>query len=386
MANFVATVAPPNGKGILVTQSDVTIRNLSFSGASVPDGNGAGIRYESGNLAIIDSYFHDNQDGILANSDSDGTIRIVGSEFADNGTGDGYTHNLYVNDIASLVIDDSYFHDANIGHQIKSRAQSTTITNSRIFDGTGTGSYSIDLPNGGVGLIRDNMIQQGTNTDNPAIIHYGGESAAYAGSSLTIADNVVVNDLKNSGSLLSNATNVTARLSGNDVYGLTSGQIATGPASTSGTSYLSARPSLDTSSPWLTQDPTIFGTSGPDTLAGTSGADTMAGGTGNDTYIVNNAGDEVIEKSGGGTDLVKSSVSFDLTGQYIERLTLTGSSNINARGNSLANTLTGNTGNNILNGGSGADTMSGGTGNDTYVAGNSGDTVTEKSGGGTDRV
>src|SRR3954471_1299842 len=42
MANFVATQAPPNGKGILVTQSDVTIENLSFSGAAVPDGNGAG--------------------------------------------------------------------------------------------------------------------------------------------------------------------------------------------------------------------------------------------------------------------------------------------------------------------------------------------------------
>ncbi|SEP46743.1 hypothetical protein SAMN02990966_06724 [Rhodospirillales bacterium URHD0017] len=35
IANFVATVAPPNGKGILVTQSDVTIQNLSFSGVAV---------------------------------------------------------------------------------------------------------------------------------------------------------------------------------------------------------------------------------------------------------------------------------------------------------------------------------------------------------------
>ncbi|WP_218037633.1 hypothetical protein, partial [Reyranella soli] len=42
MANFVATVAPPNGKGIFVTQGDVTIQNLSFSGAAVADGNGAG--------------------------------------------------------------------------------------------------------------------------------------------------------------------------------------------------------------------------------------------------------------------------------------------------------------------------------------------------------
>ena len=250
MANFVATVAPPNGKGILVTQSDVTIQNLSFSGAAVADGNGAGIRYEGGNLVIIDSYFHDNQDGLLANTDPNGTIRIVGSEFANNGTGDGFTHNLYVNNIASLVIDDSYFHDADVGHQIKSRAQSTTITNSRIYDGNGTGSYSIDLPNGGVGVIRNNVIQQGPNSDNPAIIHYGGESAAYAGSSLLIEDNVVVNDMSGSSSarLLSNATTVTGTLSDNAVYGLTAGQIATGSATVSGTTFLSTHPTLDTSS------------------------------------------------------------------------------------------------------------------------------------------
>ena len=52
MANFVATVSPPNGKGILVTETDVTIQNLSFSGAKVPDMNGAGIRYEGGNLTV----------------------------------------------------------------------------------------------------------------------------------------------------------------------------------------------------------------------------------------------------------------------------------------------------------------------------------------------
>ena len=147
MANFVATVPPPDGKGILVTQSNVTIQNLSFSGAAVADNNGAGIRFERGNLVVIDSYFHDNQMGLLSNNDPNGTIRIVGSEFADSlgGGGSNLRHNLYVGNIAALVVDDSYFHDAYNGHQIKSRAQSTTITNSRIYDGNGTGLSLIHI-------------------------------------------------------------------------------------------------------------------------------------------------------------------------------------------------------------------------------------------------
>jgi Ca2+-binding RTX toxin-like protein len=93
----------------------------------------------------------------------------------------------------------------------------------------------------------------------------------------------------------------------------------------------------------------------------------MSGGAGNDTYVVGNSGDTVIEKSGGGTDLVKSYVSFDLAGQYIERLTLAGSRNINGLGNSLDNILTGNAGNNVLDGKTGADTLTGGSGADTFA-------------------
>src|SRR6185369_758492 len=99
-------------------------------------------RYQAGNLTINNCYFHDNQDGILAASNLTGSITINRSEFAHNGTGDGKTHNLYVNKIGTLTINDSYFHDAVVGHEIKSRAVNTIIRNSRIIDGpTGSASY-----------------------------------------------------------------------------------------------------------------------------------------------------------------------------------------------------------------------------------------------------
>jgi len=85
---------------------------------------------------------------------------------------------------------------------------------------------------------------------------------------------------------------------------------------------------------------------------------------------VDNAGDRVIEASGAGTDLVLSSVSFNLTGQAIENLTLTGGAAINGIGNGLANRITGNDAANLLQGGTGgADTLDGGLGADTLTGG-----------------
>jgi Ca2+-binding RTX toxin-like protein len=132
----------------------------------------------------------------------------------------------------------------------------------------------------------------------------------------------------------------------------------------------------------------ITGNSADNTLDGSTGADTLIGGLGNDTYFIDNAGDAIIENSGEGTDLVESSsVSVSIAAMAnVENITLTGSSNINATGNSLANVILGNTGSNTLDGGAGADTMTGNTGNDTFFVDNVGDVVNEGSGAGNDTV
>jgi Ca2+-binding RTX toxin-like protein len=110
---------------------------------------------------------------------------------------------------------------------------------------------------------------------------------------------------------------------------------------------------------------TLNGSSGNDTLYGGAGNDTMNGGVGNDTYIVA-AGDVINETATGGTDRIFSSASYTL-GANLENLTLSGTSNINGTGNSLANLLTGNSGNNVLAGKGGADALFGAEGNDTLA-------------------
>ena len=252
MVHLLATVPPPDGKAILTTNTDVTLDHLEFSGAKVADGNGAGVRFQAGNLTITNSYFHDNQDGILGGTGGIGTITIRRSEFAHNGSGNGYTHNIYIGDIASLVIDQSYFHDAVVGHEIKSRAEQTTITNSRIQDGpTGTASYSIDLPNGGAALIQNNVIEQGAQSQNPAMIAFGEEGNLHANSNLRVIGNTILNDLSSrSASAVWNATAIIATVTGNAVYGLPAAQLVRGPATVSGGTALTSEPPLVTTSPW----------------------------------------------------------------------------------------------------------------------------------------
>jgi Hint domain/Right handed beta helix region len=184
---------------------------------------------------------------LRARGDANGAITIDHSEFSHNGDGSGYTHNLYIGAIASFTITNSYIHDAVVGHEIKSRAANNTITGNRIFDNNGSASYSIDLPNGGNATIQNNVIEQGAHTQNPFIIAYDEEGLMVNyGTTVGIASNVIVND-DPGGVGIYDPTGISLSFTGNSVYGLTPSQLSTGPLAESGTTFLTTRPTLDTS-------------------------------------------------------------------------------------------------------------------------------------------
>ncbi len=210
LSGFAHLTAPSNisnGKAIWVIQGNNTvIENIEFSGASVPDQNGAGIRIEGGNITIRNCFFHDNENGILGGSGSLCNVTIENSEFSHNGFGDGYSHNMYIGNAASFTLIFSYTHHAKIGHTIKSRAQINQILYNRIMDeADGTASYEVDLPNGGTSYLIGNIIQQGPLTDNPAIITYGEEGLSNTGKDLYVINNTIVND-RASGTFISIAS------------------------------------------------------------------------------------------------------------------------------------------------------------------------------------
>jgi Ca2+-binding RTX toxin-like protein len=118
----------------------------------------------------------------------------------------------------------------------------------------------------------------------------------------------------------------------------------------------------------------LAGGEGSDSLHGGAGNDTLLGGDGNDIYSVDDAGDVVVELADGGYDRVVASISYTLD-DHVERLSLTGTADLNGTGNALGNRLDGTTGANILAGGDGNDTLYGGAGDDTLLGGDGNDLV-----------
>jgi hypothetical protein len=185
------------GKALFVIVGhDVTIRNLTFARARVPDGNGAGIRAEGRNLTIEHSRFINNENGLLAADMPDGTITIRGSEFVRNGRCDATcAHSVYANRLALLRIERSSFTGTRAGDAIRSRALRTELVGNSIEDGQdGTAAYLVELPNGGSLTMEDNVLEKASPPPRAAAVMLGGESPLQPSAELRFSRNRLVDD------------------------------------------------------------------------------------------------------------------------------------------------------------------------------------------------
>jgi Ca2+-binding RTX toxin-like protein len=99
---------------------------------------------------------------------------------------------------------------------------------------------------------------------------------------------------------------------------------------------------------------------------------TLYGSTGSDLYTIDTSNVRIVEEVDGGRDSVHSTADFNLGGQNVENLKLTGLVADTALGNSLENVVCGNRIDNVIDGRGGDDTVTGWNGDDT-VSGGSGD-------------
>lgn len=203
-ARMVAAGASAEGKAIWVIRGGaMLLENLDFMGARAAHRNGAGIRFERGRLTLRNCLFDDNENGILTSGDRAAELHIEGSEFGNNGFGDGYSHNLYVGTIRKLTVIGSYFHHARIGHLLKSRAAENHILYNRLTDEAGgSASYELEFPSGGLAYVVGNLIAQGARTDNPTVVSFGAEGYAWPRNELYLVNNTLVDGLPNGGRFL----------------------------------------------------------------------------------------------------------------------------------------------------------------------------------------
>lgn len=183
------------GKAALVLRGrSAAVDGLIFQNMAVPDGNGAGIRLEKGNLAVTRSVFRNSEQGILTAQDPAGEIVIDQTTFSELGRCDrglSCAHSIYIGDFASLTVTRSRFERGNGGHYVKSRAARAIIQNNAFDDSRGQATnYMIDLPGGATGMISGNVFVQGKDKENyTAFIAVAAEGRQRSSAGLAISGN-----------------------------------------------------------------------------------------------------------------------------------------------------------------------------------------------------
>jgi hypothetical protein len=178
-------------KGLFnVGNFDATFRNLIFKGFRRRDGYGnyASVRLGEdflsravdGAVLFEDCEITGCDNGIMGGMKGQ-SVAIRSCYIHDNGNETGRSHNIYVGNVDSLIVDRLLSTRCTIGHLLKTRAARTTISNSRLLGGGATESACLDVPNAGI-LEVDNLVcDKSPDSDAHWLIHYSGENQDSAG-------------------------------------------------------------------------------------------------------------------------------------------------------------------------------------------------------------
>jgi hypothetical protein len=183
------------GKAALVLRGrSSTVEGIVFQNLRVPDGNGAGIRLENGNLTVRNSLFRNSEEGILTGDYDGGQVAIDKSTFRHLGRCDrdlDCAHGVYIGRLASLSVTNSRFDQGDGGHYLKTRTARVTISGNSFDDSGGhLTNYMIDLSNGATGTISGNEMVQGKDKDNwSAFITVAPEGREHSSAGLVIEGN-----------------------------------------------------------------------------------------------------------------------------------------------------------------------------------------------------
>lgn len=184
-----------DGKATLVLDGrGSSVEGLVFRNLRVGDGNGAGIRTESGDLRVENAMFLDSQEGILGSQEKPQRITIDHSTFAGLGQCDetpDCAHSIYLANQGTITVTNSRFERGRGGHYVKLRTPNVDIANNSFDDTAGRKTnYMIDLSEGGTGRIAGNTFVQGPNKENwSALIAVAAEKRTYGSAGLSIANN-----------------------------------------------------------------------------------------------------------------------------------------------------------------------------------------------------
>ena len=202
-----------NQKGIFdIVGNNASVQGITFENANDSGNAGhnfAGIRDEASGLTLNDCTFLNNDDGLLVTPLASGTgnVLVEYSVFSNNGYGDGFSHNMYINHVNSFTLEYSSATDSYYGHDVKSRALNTYLLYNFIGDsGSGANDQAalVDLPDGGNSYLIGNVIHKGSSAANGTMIDsnvegYDDSTQENPTQLLEMVNNTVVND-RSSGS------------------------------------------------------------------------------------------------------------------------------------------------------------------------------------------